>query len=78
MFHITTLNSDLPNVSNEKETSIPLVFIDTAGCGVHELETEDTESKGNEGAIILHAKQGKANGSTQGRQLFSKKKAELP
>ena len=54
MFHITILNSDLPNVSNEKETSIPLVFIDTAGCGVHELETEDTESKGNEGAIILH------------------------
>jgi ATP-dependent RNA/DNA helicase IGHMBP2 len=29
------------------------VYIDTAGCGVHELETDDVESKGNEGEADL-------------------------
>ena len=48
------LYSDLPNVSEVKETSIPLVFIDTAGCGLHELETGSNESKGNEGACCKH------------------------
>ena len=47
------LLSDLRHVGDGKETSTALVFIDTAGCGVHELETEDSESKGNEG-VTLH------------------------
>ena len=34
-----------------RETSVPLVFIDTAGCDLHELDTTDEESKGNEGAL---------------------------
>lgn len=38
-------------MSEVKETSVPLVFIDTAGCGLHELETEDGDSKGNEGTM---------------------------
>lgn len=36
-------------MSEEKETTAPLVFIDTAGCGLYEIETGDGESKGNEG-----------------------------
>lgn len=37
------------DVRETRETSIPLVFIDTAGCDLRELETPDEESKGNEG-----------------------------
>ena len=36
-------------MSETKETSVPLLLIDTAGCGLEELETTDEESKGNEG-----------------------------
>lgn len=42
----------MPHVEDGKETSVALVFIDTAGCGIHELETDDVESKGNEGFIV--------------------------
>lgn len=33
------------------ETSIPLLLIDTAGCGLFELEVEDDQSKGNQGTV---------------------------
>ena len=28
---------------------MPLVLVDTAGCGLEELDTSEEESKGNEG-----------------------------
>lgn len=42
---------DLPGVSDTEETSTPLLLIDTAGCGLFELEVEDEQSKGNPGTI---------------------------
>ncbi|XP_060117178.1 DNA-binding protein SMUBP-2 isoform X2 [Heteronotia binoei] len=44
---------DLPGVASTEETSIPLLLIDTAGCGLFELEVEDEQSKGNEGEVRL-------------------------
>ncbi|NXA71550.1 SMBP2 protein, partial [Thryothorus ludovicianus] len=44
---------DLPGVSSTEETSIPLLLIDTAGCGLFELEVEDEQSKGNPGEVQL-------------------------
>lgn len=32
-----------------EETGIPLLLVDTAGCGLFELEEEDEQSKGNPG-----------------------------
>ena len=40
------------DVRDTRETSVPLLFIDTAGCDLWELETPDEESKGNEGIYI--------------------------
>ncbi|XP_077177380.1 DNA-binding protein SMUBP-2 isoform X2 [Paroedura picta] len=47
------LLKDLPGVASTEETSIPLLLIDTAGCGLFELEVEDEQSKGNEGEVRL-------------------------
>ncbi|XP_015268314.1 PREDICTED: DNA-binding protein SMUBP-2, partial [Gekko japonicus] len=47
------LLKDLPGVASTEETSIPLLLIDTAGCGLFELEVEDEPSKGNEGEVRL-------------------------
>ncbi|NXC35672.1 SMBP2 protein, partial [Campylorhamphus procurvoides] len=44
---------DLPGVSSTEETTIPLLLIDTAGCGLFELEEEDEQSKGNPGEVQL-------------------------
>ncbi|NXF81575.1 SMBP2 protein, partial [Sclerurus mexicanus] len=44
---------DLPGVSSTEETTIPLLLIDTAGCGLLELEEEDEQSKGNPGEVQL-------------------------
>ncbi|NWW80438.1 SMBP2 protein, partial [Climacteris rufus] len=44
---------DLPGVSSTEETSIPLLLIDTAGCGLFEMEVEDEQSKGNPGEVQL-------------------------
>ncbi|XP_071284263.1 DNA-binding protein SMUBP-2 isoform X1 [Agelaius tricolor] len=44
---------DLPGVCDTEETSIPLLLIDTAGCGLFELEVEDEQSKGNPGEVQL-------------------------
>ena len=47
---------DLPGVEVTRETGLPLLFIDTAGCGLFELETSHThlDSKGNEGSLHVH------------------------
>ena len=42
------LLSDLTEVVSDENTSIPLLFIDTAGCFMYELKPESEESKGNE------------------------------
>lgn len=34
-----------------EETGIPLLLVDTAGCGLFELEEEDDQSKGNPGEL---------------------------
>ncbi|XP_027552125.1 DNA-binding protein SMUBP-2 [Neopelma chrysocephalum] len=44
---------DLPGVSSTEETTIALLLIDTAGCGLFELEEEDEQSKGNPGEVQL-------------------------
>lgn len=43
---------DLPGVTSTEETTIPLLLIDTAGCGLFELEVEDEQSKGNPGTAV--------------------------
>ncbi|XP_072495490.1 DNA-binding protein SMUBP-2 isoform X2 [Notamacropus eugenii] len=47
------LLKDLPGVAPTEETSIPLLLIDTAGCGLLELEVEDEQSKGNPGEVQI-------------------------
>ncbi|XP_068800646.1 DNA-binding protein SMUBP-2 isoform X2 [Struthio camelus] len=47
------LLKDLPGVTATEETAIPLLLIDTAGCGLFELEEEDEQSKGNPGEVQL-------------------------
>ncbi|XP_034377122.1 DNA-binding protein SMUBP-2 [Arvicanthis niloticus] len=49
------LLKDLPGVADTEETSVPLLLIDTAGCGLLELEEEDSQSKGNPGEVRLVA-----------------------
>ncbi|XP_015911293.2 DNA-binding protein SMUBP-2 [Parasteatoda tepidariorum] len=47
------LLNGLPGVEDNENTSIPLLLIDTAGCDLCELQSEDDESKGNEGEADL-------------------------
>lgn len=47
-----SLCRDLPGVTSTEETTIPLLLIDTAGCGLFELEVEDEQSKGNPGTGV--------------------------
>ncbi|XP_053304498.1 DNA-binding protein SMUBP-2 [Spea bombifrons] len=47
------LLKDLPGVSLTEETSIPLLLIDTAHCGLFEIDVEDEQSKGNPGEVRL-------------------------
>ncbi|GBN17704.1 DNA-binding protein SMUBP-2 [Araneus ventricosus] len=49
------LLTDIPGIENNDDTTIPLLLIDTAGCGLHELQADDDESKGNEGEADLVA-----------------------
>ncbi|XP_058545926.1 DNA-binding protein SMUBP-2 isoform X3 [Neofelis nebulosa] len=44
---------DLPGVAATEDTGIPLLLVDTAGCGLFELEEEDDQSKGNPGEVRL-------------------------
>lgn len=43
---------DLPGVTCAEETSTPLLLIDTAGCGLNEMEVADEQSKGNQGGLL--------------------------
>ncbi|XP_032213741.1 DNA-binding protein SMUBP-2 isoform X3 [Mustela erminea] len=47
------LLQDLPGVAATEETSVPLLLVDTAGCGLFELEEDDDQSKGNPGEVRL-------------------------
>ncbi|KAG9336347.1 hypothetical protein JZ751_002694 [Albula glossodonta] len=50
---------DLPGVGSTEDTEIPLLLIDTAGCGLLEMEASDEQSKGNQGEadiVALHIK----------------------
>ncbi|XP_056382691.1 DNA-binding protein SMUBP-2 [Hyla sarda] len=47
------LLKDLPGVTATDETSIPLLLIDTAHCGLFEIDIEDEQSKGNPGEVRL-------------------------
>ncbi|XP_068170023.1 DNA-binding protein SMUBP-2 isoform X2 [Antennarius striatus] len=47
------LLKDLPGVTCTEETSTPLLLIDTAGCGLSEMEVTDEQSKGNQGEVDL-------------------------
>ncbi|KAI4875806.1 hypothetical protein NFI96_017152 [Prochilodus magdalenae] len=50
---------DLAGVADLEETSMPLLLIDTAGCGLNEMEDTDEQSKGNQGEVdivALHVK----------------------
>uniref|UniRef100_A0A452E999 DNA-binding protein SMUBP-2 n=1 Tax=Capra hircus TaxID=9925 RepID=A0A452E999_CAPHI len=44
---------DLPGVAATEETGVPLLLVDTAGCGLLELEEDDEQSKGNPGEVRL-------------------------
>ncbi|XP_070763141.1 DNA-binding protein SMUBP-2 [Enoplosus armatus] len=44
---------DLPGVTCVEETSTPLLLIDTAGCGLSEMEVTDEQSKGNQGEVDI-------------------------
>ncbi|XP_073429997.1 DNA-binding protein SMUBP-2 isoform X2 [Dendrobates tinctorius] len=47
------LLKDLQGVTETDETSIPLLLIDTAHCGLFEIDIEDEQSKGNPGEVRL-------------------------
>ncbi|GAA6221417.1 DNA-binding protein SMUBP-2 [Lates japonicus] len=47
------LLKDLPGVTCVEETSTPLLLIDTAGCGLSEMEVADEQSKGNQGEVDI-------------------------
>ncbi|KAM8816062.1 DNA-binding protein SMUBP-2 [Rhynchonycteris naso] len=44
---------DLPGVAATEETGLPLLLVDTAGCGLSEMEGEEDQSKGNPGEVRL-------------------------
>uniref|UniRef100_A0A669EEI3 DNA-binding protein SMUBP-2 n=1 Tax=Oreochromis niloticus TaxID=8128 RepID=A0A669EEI3_ORENI len=47
------LLKDLAGVACVEETSTPLLLIDTAGCGLSEMEVADEQSKGNTGEVDI-------------------------
>ncbi|MBI4584823.1 MAG: IGHMBP2 family helicase [Planctomycetes bacterium] len=52
------LLADLPHVSKaagESVAALPLLFIDTAGCGLEEVHEEESESKANDGEVEIAA-----------------------
>lgn len=46
---------DLAGVADVEETRIPLLLVDTAGCGLNEMENTDEQSKGNQGEVDIVA-----------------------
>ena len=45
------LLADLPGVVSNENTKVPLVLIDTSGCDMYELVTEDEQSKVNRNTL---------------------------
>ena len=43
----------LPGLASNENTEVPLVLIDTTGCDMYELVTDDEQSKANEGEAAL-------------------------
>ncbi|XP_059831492.1 DNA-binding protein SMUBP-2 isoform X2 [Hypanus sabinus] len=50
------LLKDLPGVVSTEETVIPLLLVDTSGCGLPEIDEEDEQSKGNKGEVQIVVK----------------------
>lgn len=48
-FYYGRFQRDLVGVADVEDTRIPLLLIDTAGCGLSEMEDTDEQSKGNQG-----------------------------
>lgn len=46
------MRRDLPGVACVEETGASMLLIDTAGCGLNEMEVADEQSKGNEGGFL--------------------------
>ena len=44
---------DLPHIDKDENTQVPLVLIDTSDCDMYEIETEDNQSRANEGEAAL-------------------------
>jgi ATP-dependent RNA/DNA helicase IGHMBP2 len=44
---------DLPGVVDSRDTSLPMLWIDTAGCGLEETVSADDESRSNDGEVRL-------------------------
>ena len=40
---------DIPGITDNEDTSQPLLLVDTAGCELYELDLPEEISKGNEG-----------------------------
>lgn len=49
---VSFMRRDLPGVACVEETGTSMLLIDTAGCGLSEMEVADEQSKGNEGAFL--------------------------
>uniref|UniRef100_H2YZ22 AN1-type domain-containing protein n=1 Tax=Ciona savignyi TaxID=51511 RepID=H2YZ22_CIOSA len=47
------LLSDLPHVEQTEDTGIPMLLIDTSGCNMGEMESEESISKANEGEAMI-------------------------
>lgn len=66
------LRRDLKGVEENDITLLPLLLIDTVGCGYSELELEEEASKGNEGRTPESEKQ--TNIVPKKRAKYKKKK----
>ncbi|CAK8683282.1 unnamed protein product [Clavelina lepadiformis] len=47
------LLSDMPNVISTDDTKIPMLLIDTDGCDMNEAESEESDSRANEGEVKI-------------------------
>lgn len=52
---VSFMRRDLPGVACVEETSTSMLLIDTAGCGLNEMEVADEQSKGNEGGFCQNS-----------------------
>ncbi|XP_064423383.1 DNA-binding protein SMUBP-2 [Latimeria chalumnae] len=50
------LLKDMPSIASTDETELPLLLVDTSGCGLFELDVEDEQSKGNQGEVQIVAR----------------------